>query len=366
MKTLSMDFDYINDEKFRTILKRDFEELNKCLEIRASKAVLILSGSIIESVLIDFFTNFPPDNITQKKVLTMDLSALIDHATDHKLISQSSKDLSTVIRNFRNLIHPGREVRKKQSFDYDSAVVAKSLLNIILKEIKENYMNNLGYSCLDILVKLENDAVSESIFEKILTKVHKSERTKLYKLLIEYDLNLNNNQISQLSDPKKYIHILKSQIEKEVIVKQLFQLVNKIETGEKWEIMIYFNLLFDDLNFLDEKNIELILVYVLNALTDSTAREDEMRHYSDKKLFSTFGKHLVSEDIKKEFIELACKIVQRFSICDYIYFTAYDQLINSLDSDKREKVKEYILKNVSSYSTEKFYVGYNNGDFLPF
>jgi hypothetical protein len=134
-------------------LTRDFEELNKCLDAKASKSVLILSGSIIESILTDYFTNFPPSGLNPKKVLNMELAPLIDLAFDNKLISQSTKDLSTVIKNFRNLIHPGREIRKNEKFDFDSAIVAKSLLNIVLKEIKENYINNIGHTAIDIISK---------------------------------------------------------------------------------------------------------------------------------------------------------------------------------------------------------------------
>lgn len=49
-----MNFDFISDDNFRNILQRDFEELNKCIEIKASKSVLILSGSIIEAILTDY------------------------------------------------------------------------------------------------------------------------------------------------------------------------------------------------------------------------------------------------------------------------------------------------------------------------
>lgn len=360
-----MDFDFITDEKFRKILKRDFEELNKCLDAKASKSVLILSGSIIESILTDYFSNFPPSGLNPKKVLNMELAPLIDLAFENKLISQSTKDLSTVIKNFRNLIHPGREIRKNEKFDFDSAIVAKSLLNIVLKEIKENYINNIGHTAIDIISKLENDSISQPIFEKIISKIHKSEKVKLYNLLVEYDLK-ENNFPSQLTEPKKYISIIKSQVDREVIIHQLMKLVNKIEMGEKWEVMTYFYLLYDDLNYLDENNIELILLYVLNVMTESTQNEQEMENYVNRRLFSIFGTFLITEEIKKEFFTLLCNIVNRHAKKDYVYYAAYDQLINSVDSDKKEKTKEFIIKTTSSYTSDKFYKGYNNGDYLPF
>jgi len=64
-------------------------------------------------------------------------------------------------------------VRKNESFNYDSAIVAKSLLNIIVNEIRENYLTKIGYKAVDIIYKLEDDSISESIFEKIINKLHK-------------------------------------------------------------------------------------------------------------------------------------------------------------------------------------------------
>ena len=197
-----------------------------------------MSGSIIEAILTDYFINFPPDNYTKKKILELDLYKLIELAKDIKLISQSTKDLSTVIKNYRNLIHPGREVRKNETFDFNTAVVAKSLLNIIVKEIRENYLNNIGYSASDLIAKLQNDALSQTIFEKLLIKIHKSEKSNLYTILVENELE-NSEFAHKIENPKKYINILKSQIDREIIERQLKKLIHKIETGERWEVITY-------------------------------------------------------------------------------------------------------------------------------
>jgi hypothetical protein len=361
-----MNFDFIADENFRVILKRDFEELNKCLESESSKSVLILAGSIIEAVLIDYFTNFPPNATTSNKVLTLDLSSLVDLAFESKLISSSTKDLSTVVRNYRNLIHPGREVRKKESFSFDSAIVAKSLVNIIISEIRENYITHVGYKAEDIIAKLENDSITQPIFEKIINKIHKNEKVKLYNLLIEYDMDLEVKQ-GKLTEPKKYLNILKSHVDREVIIKQLLYLSHKIETGQKWEVMTYFYLLYDDLGILDENNIELISLYVLNVLCESCKDVTELNSYVKKQLFGVIGKYLKTAEIVKEFIRLSTTIVWSLrDENDYIYFSAYDQLINSVSQKQKDMVKDHVLKSLSVYSTDKFYEGYRDGNFLPF
>ena len=340
-------FDFINDKKFREILERDFEELNNCLETKSSKSVLILAGSIIETILTDFFVNFPVEGLTAKKVLNLDLLSLIGLAKENGLISQSTQDLSTVIKNYRNLIHPGREIRKSVKFDFDTAVVAKSLLNIIVKEIRENYLNNIGYSASDIISKLETDALSQPIFEKILQKVHKTEKNKLFVSLIEYDLNDDPNH-NPLENPKKYIRILKPQIERDLMEKQLQKLIHKIETGIKQEVLHYYSLLHEEIIFLKPDEIELILLYILNAFAEFAEKEGSIDHFVKQNLFSTFGNFLNTETLKQEFLNLIYNLIKNYSKSEYIYYYAYDQLINSVTSDKQIKIKNFVLENVNS------------------
>lgn len=200
-----MKFDFITDLDFRNILERDYEELNKCIESKSSKSVLILAGSIIEALLTDYFISFPVNDLKKQKVLKMDLYNLIELSVEQKLISKSTKDLSSVIKNYRNLIHPGREIRTSENFDFDTAVVAKSLLNIIVKEIRENYLNHLGYSANDLFNKLQYDELSQPIFEKLLNKVHKIEKSNLFNMLLDNELDLSSHY--RIQNPKKYIRL---------------------------------------------------------------------------------------------------------------------------------------------------------------
>lgn len=361
-----MTFDFINDSKFREILERDYKELDKCLETKSSKSVLILAGSIIESILADYFINFPIDGYEQNKILSLDLFKLIELAKEKGLISQKTKDLSTVIKNYRNLIHPGREIRKGEKFDFDTAVVAKSLLNIVVKEIRENYLNNIGYSSSDIIAKLEVDALSQPIFEKILLKVHKNEKNKLYIALIEYDLIDKEPYENIIENPKKYIRILKPQVDRDIIVSQLHKLIHKIETGNKWEVLYYYSTLYEEINYLKLEDIELILLYLLNAFIEYS-NNNSIDLYVKQKLFSTFGNYLTSDSLKQEFLNLIISLVKNYSKDEYTYLTAYEQLINSVTAEKRFKIKEYILKNVSLYYHNKFFEAYNDGYYgVPF
>jgi len=47
-------FDFISDNRLRIILERDYTELNRCFESGCYKSVLILSGSLIEAIIMEF------------------------------------------------------------------------------------------------------------------------------------------------------------------------------------------------------------------------------------------------------------------------------------------------------------------------
>ncbi len=360
-----MKFDFIFDQDFRNILERDFEELNKCVENGCTKSVLLLSGSIIEAILTDYFINFPTNDLNQKKVLSMGLFGLIEKASEVNLISQSTKNLSTVIKNYRNLIHPGREIRTNESFNKDTGDVAKSVLNIIVKEVRENYLNNIGYSANDLISKLESDELSQPIFEKILNKVHKSEKNKLFNALVEYDFNLNTFG-NFIEDTRKYIRILKPQINREVIENLLRKMIKRIETGENWEVLYYYRVLYEEIKYLSSDEIEFVLLYILNTFIENSNNPDEIESYVSQNLLTSFGTYLESESLRKEFLKFICKLVENHREKDYVYFAAYDQLINSISLDIKKEIELYVKDNVSAYYSDEFYKEYNNGNYLPF
>ena len=283
------------DERFRRILIRDYLEIEKCIEFKADKSIMILAGSIVESLLVEYFTSNLPAGKSERDILTMDLGPLIDLGYSQGLISDRSKEtLATVIRHFRNLIHPGREVRKNEKFDNDTAIVAYRLVKIITNEIRETYLRTSGHKATDIITKLENDSLSHSIFDKLIEKLPKSERTKLYEILINYDFKTNGQfQPTFLNKPKLYLSKLKPFITRNEIEKQLSSLVKCVETGERWEVIIYYELLNEDVHYLDDDKLELIMVYLLSALKDEAESNKTSNFvcHVDAGLFSTFGGH---------------------------------------------------------------------------
>jgi len=124
-------FDFVSGDAFRESLDADYAELESCLANGAWKARHVLGGSIIEAVLIDFLLASGYD---ESKALTMDLAAVTDICKQQGVVSEKAAELISVVRSYRNLIHPARVIRLQENIDEDTAGIAKSLVDIIVKE----------------------------------------------------------------------------------------------------------------------------------------------------------------------------------------------------------------------------------------
>lgn len=359
-----MNFDFISDDNFRKILERDYKELHKCIDSESDKSVLILSGSIIESILTEFFSSYPIDGTDPKKILEYDLFKLLELAYENKLISKSTKELSTVIKNYRNLIHPGREIRKKETFDHDTALVAKSVLNIILKEVRFNYVKRVGYSSSDIIKKLENDAVSVSIFEKIIENLNKREKNKLFIELIDYESDL---PFDIIENPKKYITIIKKHIDRSIINNKIDDLIKNIHIGKKAETEKLFNILHNEIGHIEKKSRELILLYMISAIKESIPNQEEVRLNYENNIFSTFGEYINdSSEVNEEVVKILIALVQNYKNNDVLYFNAYDQIRYKLTEKEYEDIEDLVRGGTYDFYFKPFYKDYDNGNYLPF
>lgn len=122
----------------------------------------------------------------------------------------------------------------------------------------------------------------------------------------------------------------------------------------------------EEINYLEPHEIEFVLLYVLNAFSKDSEQQDSIETYVNQELFSTFGAYLNTDALEQEFLNLICSLVKNYSKKEHVYFTAYEQLVNSVSTEKKEKIKEYVLENVFIYYHQKFYEGYDDGNFLPF
>lgn len=113
----------IKDDKMKTILLKRWDECNKCIEIDAPLSSLVMMGGMLEAILLAKINSFtdkqkifkarlaPVDKKTSKVYPLQEwtLRNYIDVAHELDWISQSTKDVGEVLRDYRNYIHPYKE-----------------------------------------------------------------------------------------------------------------------------------------------------------------------------------------------------------------------------------------------------------------
>ena len=134
-------FSFVFNDRFRGLLERDYSELKNLDPSLSPKSVLVLSGSIIEGLLSD--TILRGSKLTLAKINNMSFETLIDESKELGVLSKT--DLPTVVRTYRNLVHPAREVIDNVEFDDSDASLARSAVELIHREVKRwaNYFRIL-------------------------------------------------------------------------------------------------------------------------------------------------------------------------------------------------------------------------------
>ncbi|MCE4573007.1 hypothetical protein [Caballeronia sp. CLC5] len=193
-------FDFISLKGFRLSLERDFSEMKRCLEVGAWKSVQVLAGSVVESLLIDYLLSSSHPSRSPKDPLRMDLAEAITICRQEKVLSDRTADLCSVIRSYRNLIHPGRVVRLEEPApDQSSATIAKTLIEMIVEELARSRRKSVGLTAEQIVSKVRRDANSTTIVKHLILEANESQRERLVLSLIP-DAYMTGNYESDFFD----------------------------------------------------------------------------------------------------------------------------------------------------------------------
>jgi hypothetical protein len=309
-----MQFEFVSDQAFQTILERDYEEVQKCLETKSSKSVLVLSGSIVEALLSDYFIENLPSGQTQASILSTTLAALLDFAEADGIITKSEKNLATVIKDFRNLIHPGREVRKNEQFDFETAQLAAQILNLLIRKIQRKYREKFAYTSEDILNNLNEDWNYNSIYSTVITKLSNGEKNNLVNAFIDIENKEKSKFVHyegkfeyaekypEIYDIKHYVSELKPILKEETIKSYLKELVISVTSGRSLQALSLYNLFHEDLHLLTEEEQLMVATYMFSLLDDIL---ENYRKLSADKTYSTIGKYAKGEK-GKELVNSFC------------------------------------------------------------
>ena len=146
---------FIADRQLNDSLRTDITAVNSALDNGEWKAATVLSGSIVEAVLLYAIKEYERENTTQVSATIATLTAsnaiqnvpseinewslhiLIEVASALKIIIDSTAALCRITRGFRNLIHPGRAVRLAQACDRGTALSAVAAVTHVIRDLSK-------------------------------------------------------------------------------------------------------------------------------------------------------------------------------------------------------------------------------------
>jgi len=135
------EFAFVKDPDLRKIIERDYLEIQQDYVVKSWKSVIILCGGAIEAILTDIvLRNSGAAKAASKApkepdITKWDLSDLINVAVELKLVSPGVEKLSHSVREYRNLVHPGNELRRKLVFNAEEAKIALEVLHIVHRDL---------------------------------------------------------------------------------------------------------------------------------------------------------------------------------------------------------------------------------------
>jgi hypothetical protein len=131
------------DAELRANLRTDMSAVDLALSNAEWKAATVLGGAVIEALLLWALRQKPPAEIAAvapnlPKALEdhrWKLSYYIDAAHSLKIITDSTASQARLAKDFRNLIHPGAELRLGQKCDRGTALSAAAGIEHVVRDL---------------------------------------------------------------------------------------------------------------------------------------------------------------------------------------------------------------------------------------
>lgn len=130
---------FLENEDLKRLITEDFAEARRSFRSRNYKATILLCGSVAEAILTAVIDRAGlPGISTNRLYQDFNLSDLIETAREHGLIrDRTLLLLLEPLRHYRNLIHPGVQMRKSLSPDSSKAGIALEIINLLVKDLNQ-------------------------------------------------------------------------------------------------------------------------------------------------------------------------------------------------------------------------------------
>lgn len=147
MKSYFKIFEFISNKQLKDSLILDYKEVLTCLKRKAFKAAVVLSGGIVEAILVNRALSLDEQKkekieniyfeLTHKKtkIEKMELAPLIRTLSSLEIITNPQAGRSDILRDYRNLIHPYKKGHRPTKAD---ALSVKKLLDDLINEFEIN------------------------------------------------------------------------------------------------------------------------------------------------------------------------------------------------------------------------------------
>ena len=130
-------------------INQRFDEIKKCLTVKASLSVIFLSGSTLEGILLGIASRFPKEYNQSIKApkdkegkvqqfQNWTLNNLIDVAHDLGHLKEDVRKFSHSLRDFRNYIHPFQQASSRFNPDEHTALLCWQVLKTAIFQLIEN------------------------------------------------------------------------------------------------------------------------------------------------------------------------------------------------------------------------------------
>jgi len=147
------DWGFVSDPTLQGILRRDYEELRRLARLRADKSIVVMCGSIMEAFLASLLSQDIPgaeqalkEKLPGKSIPPFEqwnLYTLIQAAVKLGYLDGSTEIQATVIKDYRNLIHPLLQYRKAVALNSGTVNAALSLLDGVLDSVEKTRVNDV-------------------------------------------------------------------------------------------------------------------------------------------------------------------------------------------------------------------------------
>lgn len=223
---------YITGDKFRQLLEDDYREMTRALESGCWKSAQVVAGSMIEAILIDYLRSKNTDPTKDNQILKLDLSQAIDECKTAGILSEKTASLCAVIRQYRNLIHPGRIVRLDQSVIESDARVAGLLIQMVADDIAKKQKEVYGYTAEQVVAKIHKDSTAfGGILKSLTSSLRDREKKRLLSLLLPQENGVVRRSLEKL-DPWED-HEQRAEFERQrACIKTCFAVVHKAASPE--------------------------------------------------------------------------------------------------------------------------------------